>query len=75
MPYGQLQTNNIETPISDSLYKLLKHIEEKTNQECTCTPEQEKGIDPSVCESCAAARTLNEIRELIKQYHGDLIDD
>ena len=42
----------------------LKNI--VTELKCTCSPDQQTGIDSSLCKSCQAAKVLNSINEIAK---------
>jgi hypothetical protein len=37
-----------------------------TELKCTCSPDQQTGIDSSLCKSCQAAKCLNAINEIAK---------
>jgi hypothetical protein len=41
----------------------MDELRSLADRECTCTPEQESGGDPSVCLRCSAANELNDIGE------------
>lgn len=46
-----------------SLTKVLEELEEIAGEPCSCTEDQQSGIDPSLCRSCNASHILNEIDE------------
>ena len=52
------------------LREALKEVEKIANQDCSCTEDQQEGLDPTVCRSCEAAHILNEVGEDLRQGLG-----
>ena len=46
----------------------LKELEDLSDQECTCTPDQQSGKDWTTCPSCQASYFLNDIHEQVTSF-------
>jgi len=44
----------------------IEQLENIAEPECMCSPNQQTGVDPTVCKSCRAAKRLNEIDRIAK---------
>ena len=44
----------------------INQLENIAELECTCSPGQQTGVDPTICKSCRAAKRLNEINRIAK---------
>tara|TARA_Y100000310_G_scaffold93709_1_gene91219 strand:+ start:2246 stop:2440 length:195 start_codon:yes stop_codon:yes gene_type:complete len=52
-------------------YKELIKIADKN---CSCTPKQQTGEDPTWCISCMASSTVNYICEIVRNEYKEVMD-
>ena len=55
--------NTRKKMINPTANQMRDYLQELSEDECTCTPDQQSGEDPLTCPSCTAAGTLNDISQ------------
>lgn len=57
-----------------SIQDILRLLEKWNTEDCTCTPKQETGEDPTTCRSCGAGDAINhcgaELRDVFEDNFG-----
>lgn len=54
------------------LIEKINKLIEYANKSCSCTSDQETGKDPSICKSCMAGHSINNICDELRYIIDEL---